>query len=182
MMLDNYKIPGKNLKVSLVLPLARKDISGQTSSTDTVSTGNKAKTLAIALTVPHKQPGDLRRLAAKAQALDTAGKPMVYVISDDLAEAMDIRQVEFTGDFRVDEQDNLQAWSVRFSLREHLSVPEKKEQRQEKPTPQETPATGDTVAATPEETPVNARELTGFESFLAKIDQALGGTVDTETT
>lgn len=183
-MLDNYRIPGRNRKISLVLPLTRQDLSGQTSSTDTVTTGNKPKTLAVALTLAFRRAVDLRRLVATAQALDENGVPKIYVISDPLAEALDIRQVEFAGDFRVDEQENLQAWSVRFSLREHLSVPEKREQRLPEYDPLAVPADGETVSATQETqgqqgqqgAAVISRDLTGFEAFLSRIDQALDRT------
>lgn len=44
-----------------------------------------------------------------------------------------MRQAKFTGRITASEQEGLLAWQVQFTLREHNSVPEKREQRQPKP-------------------------------------------------
>lgn len=178
MMLSNgdteYQVPGKDLSVSLAMPLARKDISGQTSSTDTVTAGNKAKKLSVALTLTFAEGNALRRLSSVAEAIDDSGDPLTYTIADDLAEAMNIRQVRFAESLRVDPQTGKRAWTVRFTLAEHLSVAEKREQRAEEPTPNARETAGENVSAsnTSADAP-NGVQMTGFEQFLSSVDKAL---------
>ncbi|MEZ9340665.1 adenine glycosylase, partial [Vibrio splendidus] len=62
----------------------------------------------------------------------------IYRISNKTAEALKMRQVKFQGSIRAEEQDTHRQWSVSFELVEHLSVPERVEQRQpDKPAAQQ---------------------------------------------
>ncbi|MEH6649994.1 MAG: DNA-binding protein [Motiliproteus sp.] len=168
----DYKVPGKDLQVALAMPLARKDISGQSSSTDTVTAGNKAKKLSVALTLGFNKAAELLRLSNMAEAVDDSGKPLTYTIADELAEALNIRQVKFSDSFRIDPQGGKRAWTIRFTLSEHLSIAEKKEQRAEQPQPNAPATTGEPVASADNTVP-DAEQLTGFEGFLGKVDKAL---------
>jgi hypothetical protein len=113
----------------------------------------------------------LGELIAVAEATRSDGALKIYDITEDLANAVKVRQVQFTEEFYVRELDNLQAWSVQFSLKDYLSVPEKIEQRQPigKPQAQTTPGAV-TTADEPESSPT---ELSWFERQLAKADKAL---------
>lgn len=87
-----------------------------------------------------------------------------------------MRQAKFTGRITASEQEGLLAWQVQFTLREHNSVPEKREQRQPKApatvgqsTANTTPAkTGSSPAASEQE------QLSYVERMLKGVDTALG--------
>ena len=64
-----------------------------------------------------------------AEAQDNDAR-QINRISNQTAEALKIRQVKFQGVVRADEQESHRQWSVSFELVEHLSVPERVEQRQ----------------------------------------------------
>lgn len=172
MMLDNYKVPNKDLKVSLSQPIPNEDMSGQTASTETVGKGKKAKQLEVSLTVGFVDKQQLRELSALADAVDTKGDSVKYTIVDELAQAVNIRQVHFVGNFRVTKADMLQAWQISFSLAEYYSVPEKKEQRQPVAEPEQQASDTQAVAAT--DTEVTPEEpLTGFRKWLKNWDESL---------
>lgn len=172
MRLDTYKVPDANLKISAQLPMPQADISGGSSSTSTVSMGQKAKKLSVALTIAFKDANLLTELIGIAEQTDDAGDARVWQIIDPLAKAMQIRQVKFTDALRVTEADSLQAWSVTFSLVEHNSVPEKKEARR---TPEPVAESADPgVPVATESTPQTAApELNGVEKYLKQLDNAL---------
>lgn len=175
---NDYIVPGKDISVSMAMPLERKDISGQTSGTESVSAGNKSKKLTVSLSIRMNEAAKLLQLTAIAEAIDDAGAPIIYTIADDLAEATNIRQVEFIDNFRVDPLTGTQGWTVRFSLQERLSVPEKKEQRAKQPTATAAPTQGDPVqSAAANDTTASAEqpaeELTGVESILSHLDKML---------
>ncbi|NMS48255.1 adenine glycosylase, partial [Vibrio parahaemolyticus] len=97
--------------------------------------------------------------------------------SNNTAAALKIRQVKFQGTIRADEQESNRQWNVAFELVEHLSVPERVEQRQE-----DKPATQQQVqgVTTPVETgqsedvpPDTSVELTGIMKFLKSLDEIL---------
>ena len=176
MMLNNYRVPQKNRIVSLSAPLPAQDISGQTASTTTVDKGQKAQELSVTLTLNFTEAAELNALQTVARAKDDNGDPVIYTVVDPLAKAMNIRQVKFVGTFRVNESQGQQAWAISFTLSEHLSVAEKKEQRQQAAQVQAQQAEGDSVTP-PETTPAseqpNAPELTAWESLLQSIDNVL---------
>ncbi|MEZ9472106.1 adenine glycosylase, partial [Vibrio lentus] len=97
--------------------------------------------------------------------------------SNKTAEALKIRQVKFQGVVRADEQESHRQWSVSFELVEHLSVPERVEQRQpDKPAAQQkvqgvnTPVETGQTDDVPPDTQV---ELTGVMKVLKSVDNAL---------
>ena len=125
-----YTVLGKNLKTSITVPLEREDTSGQTSSTSFVSTGNKAKTISCSLVIEYDKAGDLTELTAMAEAVEKTGDPTIYIISDVLANAMNIKQVYFDQSLTANEGSSIKAWDIKFTLREYKSTAEKKEERE----------------------------------------------------
>lgn len=172
MMLNNYKVPDQNRKVSLSAPMVSKDISGQTASTSKVDEGQKSQKISVSLTINFSDSDKLAELQAVAKAKDEADKPVVYTVVDPLAKAMKIRQVVFVDTFRVTEGEG-QHWQVSFSLSEHKSVAEKKEQRVTETTETTQNTDTDTVTVTETEDAANGEELTSTEGFLAKLDRWL---------
>ena len=165
MILDSYKVPGKNLKVSVSLQISKKDISGETSGTDTADAGTKAKELTCTFDASFKKVGLLKKFITVAQKKDAEKDQHKFMISDDLAEAMDIRQVTFVGDIRISESQGLQSWSVSFTLREYLSVAEKKEQREAPKKQEKAKEEGDKQGQS-EQQP----NLSTFEHLLSYVD------------
>lgn len=125
----DFEIPGKNLTVSLAQNFERKDLSGDTSGTDMVPGGNKAKEISVALILPKSNKNDLRKLLQVAEAVKTTGDFEVYIVSDELCIASNIREVFFSGQLTVRQSSNLRAWDVSFSLQEYRSPAEKREAR-----------------------------------------------------
>ncbi|WP_215407609.1 adenine glycosylase [Vibrio gigantis] len=167
--LDGSQLPLKNLRISVRQQLAGQDMSGQTSATDQAETGTKGKILTIKGVIPFSKKQLLTNLFSMAEALEN-GSRHIYRISNKTAEALKIRQAKFQGAVRADEQDTHRQWSVSFELVEHLSVPERVEQRQpDKPAAQQkvqgvnTPVEGGQSDDVPPGTEV---ELTGFQKVL----------------
>ncbi|SJZ93728.1 baseplate complex protein [Photobacterium toruni] len=175
--LDGNQLPLKNLRISVRQQLAGKDMSGQSSATDQAETGTKGKVLAISGIIPFNQSTLLTNIFSMADTQDN-GARHVFRISNRTAETLKIRQVKFQGTIRSDEQANLRQWQVAFELIEHLSVPERKEQRQpDKPAAQQkvqgetTPVTS--TAQNDDVPPDTAVELTGVMGVLKRIDNQL---------
>jgi hypothetical protein len=120
-------VPGKNIKVSSSLSLERKDLSGQGSGSSFAAAGDKPQELSVSLVLPFEDKDKLTSLVDAALARDDAGEPLVYDIVDNLAGALRIRQVIFSGTLETAEHDTLQAFSVSFKLQEVKSVAEKLE-------------------------------------------------------
>ena len=123
--LDGELLTLKSPRINLTMELKDADMSGQTANTDTAEQGTKGKVMAITGLIPFKTPEVLNRLLLLAQQTED-GKRKIYRIGNELAKAMKTRQVKFTGRVQSDEQENLMAWKVSFTLREYLSVPEVK--------------------------------------------------------
>ncbi|MDG9666717.1 DNA-binding protein [Hahella sp. CR1] len=172
MRLNDFTVPGTELTVTGNLRIETEDLGGQTSGTDRANKGIKPKTLTVSLLILKKHAGDLTDLVKVAEAEDGAGKLRVYDIVEDTARAMNVRQVQFTGAFVCKDLSPSQAWRVSFTLAEYLSVAEKTEQRRDLSQTEVQQATGETIAAQ-EETPAEGETLTGFETFLSKVDKAL---------
>ncbi|HCE1985908.1 TPA: adenine glycosylase [Vibrio parahaemolyticus] len=174
--LNGTQLPLKNLRISVRQQLAGQDMSGQTSATDQAETGSKGKILSVRGLIPFSKNQLLTNLFSMAEAQDN-GARQIYRISNQTAEALKIRQVKFQGAVRADEQDTLRQWSVSFELIEHLSVPERKEQRQEEKPAQQQKVQGVTtpVEVEPSEDvpPDTDIELTGVMKVLKNIDSAL---------
>jgi len=174
--LNGTQLPLKNLRISVRQQLAGQDMSGQTSATDQAETGSKGKILTVKGVITFNKKQLLTNLFRMAEALED-GARQIYRISNKTAEALKIRQVKFQGAIRADEQDTLRQWSVSFELIEHLSVPERVEQRQpDKMAAQQkvqgvsTPVTSGQSEDVPPDTDV---ELTGVLKVLKSIDNAL---------
>ncbi|MCG3724692.1 adenine glycosylase [Vibrio cincinnatiensis] len=174
--LSGTQLTLQNLTVSVRQQLAGQDMSGQTSATDQAETGSKGKVLTVKGVIPFTKSTMLSDLFTMAEALED-GARQIYRISNHTAAALKIRQVKFQGAIRADEQESHRQWSVSFELIEHLSVPERVEQRQpEQPAAQQkvqginTPIEAGQAEDVPPETEV---ELTGVMKFLKKLDNAL---------
>lgn len=174
--LDGTQLPIKQLRISVRQQLAGKDMSGQTSATDQAETGSKGKVLTVNGIILFKQAPLLTNIFSMAEAQDD-GARYIYRISNKTAEALKIRQVKFQGSVSADEQSSLRQWNVSFELIEHLSVPERIEQRQpDKPAVQQkaqgvtTPVSAGESKDVPPGTDI---ELTGVMGVLKMIDTAL---------
>ncbi len=180
--LNSQLVRGHDLKVSATLPLAGKDISGESSYSDTAETGDKPKQLNISLQIKFNEAEALGALVSMAEAKDSAGRRVNYNIINRTAEAMRIRLVKFEGDMSVREDESLELWRVTFRLNEVRSVPEKVEARQAPAPVTDIDAEGETVsAAPPAEDAEEALELSAFEQWLKGIDDGLASDETAET-
>ncbi|EHZ2725165.1 adenine glycosylase [Vibrio parahaemolyticus] len=175
--LNGIQISLKNLRISVRQQLAGQDMSGQSSSTDQAETGNKGKVLAVSGIIPFSKSESLSNLFNMAGGQQGSAR-QIYRVSNKTASTLKVREVKFQGTIRADEQESLRQWNVAFELVEHLSVPERVEQRQ-----QDQPATQQQVqgVTTPVESgpseevpPGTSIELTGVMKVLKAIDEALG--------
>lgn len=155
MRLNDYLVPQDELKVSAATTYRDQELGGETSSTATAHKGIKPKEINASFMVRFDEEANLTNFAAIAEATDDNGDLVVYEIVERTANALNIRQVRFTGTMDVREIDGKHAWRVIFRLKEHLSTAEKKEQRQ---------------ASTTEP----ADNATDFESVASYTEQQLG--------
>ena len=173
--LNGSRVPGHDIKVRGNFRIEEKDLSGQSSATDTAEEGIKRQVLSVTLVIRFEDGKDLTRLIALARAVDENGQRVVYDIVNETAKAANIHQVKFSDNFTYSENDT-QSWQVSFSLREFLSVPEKVEARQEQPAAEEQSAEGDTVAdaQTDNTQPENTGpDYSGIRGFVKTIDEFL---------
>ncbi|WP_430442312.1 hypothetical protein ACLI07_08190 [Providencia huaxiensis] len=126
--LDGEAIPLKNIKVNPSVQFQDKDQSGQTSSTAVAEQGIKPKELRITGVINFVDDKILTRLFALAEAKD-GGNLKRYRVANHTAKAINFRIGTFTGNIDASEIDGQMAWQVTFTLREHLSVSEKKDAR-----------------------------------------------------
>jgi hypothetical protein len=167
--LGDFNVPGYGLQVNGNLDIRTEDLSGETSGSDQVEKGVKPKRLTVSLNIRFRHQADLNALVRVAEKRGANGDLAIHTIVNRTANAAGIRQVQFTDTLSWTELDGLLAWTVSFTLREYLSVPERVEQRQ---------AAANTVQQTSAATPVaeNAAtgvQLTNFEKLLAKVDAFL---------
>lgn len=172
MMLNDYTLPNKELRVTMEMRIEAENLGAQTSGTDSAHKGFKPQQFMVSLLIPFVDVDDLTRLIAVAKATQENGALVVYTITDELANALKVRRVRFTDSFYVREAPGLKAWNVQFSLVEFNSVSEKTEQRQKTATAQAQAAVGAVVSAEVEQAS-EGQELTWFEQQLAKLDKAL---------
>ncbi|WP_419787301.1 DNA-binding protein [Pseudodesulfovibrio sp.] len=172
--LNDYNVPGHQLIIGGSMPIKAADASGETSSTDEVDKGTKAKKLTVSLVIKFQDMADLKQLTRVAEA-KTNGERKVYTITNSTANAMGIRQVRFAENFSAQEKDGLRAWDVSFTLKEYLSNPERVEQREKKPEPVAQTSDGTTTKENkPAETAQAVEEPATFiEKVLKVIDEAL---------
>ena len=128
--LGSYNVPGYGLKVTGGMEIYEEDLSGETSGSDTAHKGIKPKTLSVSLSIRYQDDNQLKELIRVLEAKDSTGEMKVYTVANRTANTGGITQVKCFERVEWTEQDGLRAWSVNFKLREHLSVPEKVEQRQ----------------------------------------------------
>lgn len=127
--LDGEAIIMKNLRITLGMQYQDKDQSGQTSSTARAEQGIKAKELQVSGLIPFMEEKTLTRLAAMACTTTSGGAMKTWRVANLTANVVGIRQVVFAGKLEAAEQDGKMAWAVQFTLREKLSVPEKRQAR-----------------------------------------------------
>lgn len=146
--LSGTKIPGYNQKISSRLNLAGEDMSGQSSYTSQVETGDKPKEVTVYTEIKFNDAQDLTDLVNLAEARKSTNERVIYNILNNMANAMGIRQVVFQGTLDVHEDDRLNLFIVNFSLIEYASIPEKKEKKQAGKDVSYQDSTGTPVAAT----------------------------------
>lgn len=127
--LNGEAIPLMGLRVTVSMQFQEKDQSGQTSSTANAEQGIKAKELRITGTIPFKQANVLTRLFALAEAKSAGGQLQTYRVANLVAQTVNFREGTFTGTVDAPPLDGKMAWLVTFTLREKISVAEKREAR-----------------------------------------------------
>ena len=172
--LGDYNVPGYGMVIGASMDIKASDASGETSGTDEVDKGTKAKKLSVSLSILFENIDDLRSLARVSEAKDN-GTRRIYTITNRTANALGVRQVRFAENISFQEKDGLRAWDVSFTLKEYLSVPERVEQREKKAKPVAQTSVGTATDATADAQTATAAEkpLTGFEKILDIIDKAL---------
>jgi hypothetical protein len=182
MMLDNYKVPEKELRVSVGFSFDAANLDSQTSATDSSHKGIKAKKIHVSLLLPYEESQSLSELTAIAEATRDDGSLKIYDITEHAANAMKVRQVRFTDSFNVRDDYSLLAWQVNFTLQEYQSVPEKVEQRQAKVVAGVQQAAGQVVGGDAATDSTEAQPKGSFEKILANIDSMLAPAATNETT
>lgn len=126
LILNDTTITGYGLKVACELALPEDDLSGQSSSTATAEKGFKPKRLKVSLNIKYEDADVLSTILLLSSATNTdTGKRTVYNIDNQTASAFGVRQVRFSDRVSAQEMDGSHAWSVSFTLLEHLSTAEK---------------------------------------------------------
>jgi hypothetical protein len=166
MKLDNTVIKGYAFLVDVQGSLDNKDISGKSSSGATKSNGWKPKRVNVSLKIKQsnqKQLKDITELFEK----DDNQTPHTYTLLDATANAMGIRQVQFTGNLAVREESGLKAWSVSFTLLEKNSTPSKKEAQAAKKKNASTTNSSKTKTASKDS---KKKDPSYFEKILSKLN------------
>ncbi|HHF5978642.1 TPA: hypothetical protein ACPPKW_001709 [Haemophilus influenzae] len=122
-----------NILMSVSVKREEKDMSGQKSSTKKSDKGVKAKELSVTGFIPYNRKEWLTQLFNLAEAETGKGEQTKYRVSCTVAEAVNMREVQFSGEVSATEQNGQLGWSISFRLREVNSVAEKKDQRRQKP-------------------------------------------------
>ena len=132
--LNGKPIYMSNIILTVSMRREEKDMSGQKSSTKKTDKGVKAKEIDVVGNIAYRDKQHLTDLFNLAEAVDSKGQQVKYRVAAISAEAVNMREVQFSEEISAVEQPNLLAWQVSFKLREVNSVSEKKEQRKKKPT------------------------------------------------
>ena len=122
-----------NILMSVSVKREEKDMSGQKSSTKKSDKGVKAKELSVTGFIPYNRKDWLTQLFNLAESEDGKGEQSKYRVSCTVAEAVNMREVQFSGEVSATEQNGQLGWAISFTLREVNSVAEKKDQRKKKP-------------------------------------------------
>lgn len=171
--LDGEPVVMKSMRVSASMQFQDKDNSGQTSATSSSEQGEKAKELDVSGLIPFKDEQMLSRLFELASAKGDGGQCHIYRVGSLLAKSVKVRQAKFAGRITASEQEGLLAWQVQFTLREHNSVPEKREQRLPKTTASVGKGTSNTTAVKGNDAPEQDK-LNRFEQGLKWVDGKVG--------
>ncbi|ALX92743.1 hypothetical protein AV650_03845 [Serratia fonticola] len=171
--LDGEAILMKDIIVSSSMQIQDKDQSGQSSSTANAEQGIKGKELRVSGKIPFSEKERLTRLYALAEAKDAGGKMKRYRVANELAQVIKLREVTFSGNVDAAAQTDRMVWLVNFTLKEYLSVAERKAMQ--------AAAGGGTGGNANAQTPggtgsaeESAEKLSWFENVLKKIDTAIG--------
>ncbi|MEX9886280.1 MULTISPECIES: hypothetical protein [Providencia] len=164
--LNGEAIPLKNLAVTPSMMFQDKDQSGQSSSTAVAEQGIKPKELRITGILPFTEHKAFSRLFALAEAKEN-GNLKRYRVANLTAQAINFRIGTFTNSIDASKIEGKQAWQITFTLREHLSVSEKREARANSKVASKTQggsATKGGQSGAPDET----EQLTWFEEKVLK--------------
>lgn len=167
--LNGEPVPLKNIRISLDMDMTDKDQSGQSSGTTASEQGTKAKELRISGIIPFTEIDKLKRIYQLAGATQKGGAKLVYRVANNMARAVNLREVVFSGKISTSESDGMQAWTVSFALREYISVPEKKQARTNAKAQSKVQKPGGKTENTPEP----KEELSSFEQVMKWIDSKL---------
>ncbi|QDL30640.1 baseplate complex protein [Serratia liquefaciens] len=174
--LNGEAIALKGLMVTPMMQFQDKDQSGQTSSTANAEQGIKPKELRISGMIPFSEAEVLTRLFALAEATE-GGRLKRYRVANHTAQAINFRLATFTGSIDAPKQDGKQAWLVTFTLREHLSVPEKKSAREDNKTAARKQTPGGNGAVKGGKAAEDDQQLSWFERKVLKPADALAAKV-----
>lgn len=169
--LSGRAIAMKNLDVSVSMRLQDKDQSGQASGTASSQQGVKAKELKVTGLIPYDDESQLTLLYQLAEAEESSGQRRRYRVNHATATLIKMREATFTGDVSATKAGELWAWQVSFTLREYVSVAEKKAEARAGA------AAGSAVAQTSQGTSgadEAPERLTRFEKVLQTINDAIG--------
>ncbi|WP_279145993.1 adenine glycosylase [Photobacterium carnosum] len=183
--LNQQSVPGQDIKVTIKLPFGDSDLSGQSSSTTSAETGTKAKELSVSLIVPFENKEWLTAIDILAEAQDkTTGARTVYRVGHDAANAIKFYEAKFSGELTIRELEDTQGWQVGFMMKEHLSVPERKSQREPIKPAKQQGGGGDVVLdkkiTDNPDIPPNT-ELSAVEKILSMANNAFGSVIGNDT-
>ncbi|WP_102794309.1 hypothetical protein [Bowmanella denitrificans] len=173
LVLDGQRIPGNEITLQVTYTIDSDDLSGQGSSTEDAETGNKAQVMRVRLKLDQRQPENLKLIHSLASKLDENGARHIYTIVNTTAEAMGIRQVTFSQELAVREDDTTRVWFCTFLLKEHRSVAEKQQEQQNA---KELPEQQQSAQGTAVESAETQPELTDSEKILQRFENMLAGT------
>ncbi|SFC50235.1 hypothetical protein [Pragia fontium] len=164
----------KNMLINVSMAFAEQDQSGQTSSTTKSEQGVKAKELKVTGLVDFETPEILTKLYALGEAKDAGGGLQKYRIANILAQAVNFREATFSGTIETTAQADKMAWQVGFTLKEHVSVSEKRQARAGKQKAQ-TQSQGDEGIAVEDLSEPEETRSWFEENVLKPANDALGG-------
>lgn len=176
LLLDGEQVNGKELLVMANLRIESADLSGQTSNTTAAHKGFKPKGLTVTMMVPYVDHQHLVALVRMAEKTAGGGQLHTYRVVNKTAEAFGIRQVRFSDNLSVREDEILRAWWIQFTLTEQLSNSERVETRRPANKVQEQAGTGSPVGGSTGGGATSPQELSRFERVLQRVDQMLEGT------
>ncbi|WBY65455.1 hypothetical protein FP3_000024 [Pasteurella phage vB_PmuM_CFP3] len=176
--LDGKPVYLHDININASVKRDDKDMSGQKSSTKKTDKGVKAKELNVIGVIPYDRKEWLTNLFNLAEAENEKGEQVKYRVSCLIAEAINMREVQFTGQVSATEMGGRLAWSISFTLREVNSIAEKKEQRKPKPkakTQGESAPVAEQSKPTASAPKAEEKPQAEDKSIWKQIDDALGG-------